>query len=534
MTGIHQKYLDMGEKVYLGITDSIEAFPGWEKVKLRWYVNADPKIETTVIYWNLRRDSVVKPFVREQDGIQKDSVIIPLPEGTYQFELINVNSRNEKSLISSIQGISYGDTYIRSLNVRPITSLSIISFDASELATTVRITWGTISSGCIDTRVSYKKHSTDETLELSVNSDETMTTLTDVGNRLKHPDDFISVSSLYTPTGSIDTFSTSVQREQIVVYVASGTRADYNVDGIFTGNVVYVDQDKTLRMIGENIFECNRVADAAVTSNTQFRLTLKEDHTFDIAGYFNGMLNTITNSDGISSYDPVTGNLTLRYKRTTSSTGSYAIIEENFISKTTPFEAEAPKPFGDMRASIPGDNISQYSADYAFSKLHDGIVGDNGYLSASASTGNSFTLDLKQVFKLSRMVLWPAIRPYTTNPSDIYGNANVRSLEIWGIKTIDLSKPANYWQDNINPTGTFKEDWEYLGLHNVTVTTPASVPEMVEIGNAGFRFNFPETAAPVRYIRCFVRNASGNAPPANNLYRIGELSFFGDNTISQN
>ena len=127
MDDTHKKYADESKRVYLGRPDSVRAFPGFGSVKLTWYINADPKVETTVIYWNNRRDSIVKPFIRTQDGAQKDSVVIdktmdgkPLAEGTYFFELVNKNSRGERSLPTIVQAKVYGQPLANSLKVRPV------------------------------------------------------------------------------------------------------------------------------------------------------------------------------------------------------------------------------------------------------------------------------------------------------------------------------------------------------------------------------------------------------------------------------
>lgn len=114
MNDIQQEYADREEQVYLGKVDSIQFYPGFGRVKLSWYVSSDPKIERTVIYWNMRQDSVVKDFSRNTSGVQKDSVILDnLPEGNILFEFRNVNNRGETSLYSSITatvwGLEFGD-----------------------------------------------------------------------------------------------------------------------------------------------------------------------------------------------------------------------------------------------------------------------------------------------------------------------------------------------------------------------------------------------------------------------------------------
>ena len=76
MNDIQSKFADQDEQVYLGKVDSIRAFPGFGRAKITWYIGADPKIEQTVIYWNMRSDSIIKDFVRTGSGLQRDSIIV--------------------------------------------------------------------------------------------------------------------------------------------------------------------------------------------------------------------------------------------------------------------------------------------------------------------------------------------------------------------------------------------------------------------------------------------------------------------------
>ncbi|MDR2039389.1 MAG: DUF4998 domain-containing protein [Bacteroidales bacterium] len=124
MNSIHQDYLDEGEKVYLGKVNEPESFPGRNRVKLIWYQNADPDITQTVISWNAGKDSIVKTFDRTTGGIQKDSIIIDVEEGTYSFNLFNANQSDDKSLISTVQEVSYGDNYEKYLVNRMVESAS--------------------------------------------------------------------------------------------------------------------------------------------------------------------------------------------------------------------------------------------------------------------------------------------------------------------------------------------------------------------------------------------------------------------------
>lgn len=118
---IHSKYAEREEQVYLGKVDSLKVYPGFGRAKVTWYIGADPRIEQTVIYWNMRRDSIVKDFIRTTPGLQKDSIIIEnLPEGSILYEFRNKNSKGETSLYSSISVTSWGENFASNLPGRKL------------------------------------------------------------------------------------------------------------------------------------------------------------------------------------------------------------------------------------------------------------------------------------------------------------------------------------------------------------------------------------------------------------------------------
>jgi len=535
MNDIQQKYLDESQQVYLGKVDSILSFSGLEKVKLVWYINADPKIETTVIYWNFRQDSLVKPFERIQEGhhgIQKDSVIIEnLPEGTYNFELVNKNRYGESSLKSEVRGVSYGDEYRSTLATRPISSVLIS--DVSAQSSTVRINWGGAPARALGTRVSYKKRSTGEEVIEDVINTVGATTLTDVGNRLGNPDDFVKISSVYAlPVGECES---PVQNRQDLYFVSSGTRIENTVyEGTpATHTYTYANQDKLLSMMnpeGNLVFNCNRVAELIPAARgTTFSITINNDRTVDVSGAYSIPGFPIFNTESVNStYNTETGAFTLRYT-VISSGGSYT-VEETLVPKTTPLEMQVPKPFGDMRAIIPGDNNTTFSdIYYPIERAWDGFTGQNGWLGAAPSPSPSITFDLKRKMKLTRMIIWS----FLDGPASIYTFYNVLKFEIWGIAELDESKLSNpsYWADAQGDyTGTFKADWVFLGYYEVERLDHKGAPNQVIInrGQEGNHFIIPESAGPVRYIRFYSRES---APPtlsySPNCYAIGEFSFFG-------
>ena len=211
-------------------------------------------------------------------------------------------------------------------------------------------------------------------------------------------------------------------------------------------------------------------------------------------------------------------------------------------------ETEVEKPWVDMRGFIPYDNVSN-NGNYTFNKIWDGVLRIAGntcsYLSVSGQPGNSVTFDLKQVVKLSRMIFWMCW--YDGNPvTNVFTTCNITEFEMWGTKEIDNDKLADrsYWLHPFSaaqtgetlPEHTFMDDWVYLGRYEMERLDllGASVDVMEFYCGGGWAFDIPIECDPVRYIRFFpLRTANGGSPPVNNYWWIAELSFFGDNTVSQ-
>lgn len=209
------------------------------------------------------------------------------------------------------------------------------------------------------------------------------------------------------------------------------------------------------------------------------------------------------------------------------------------------FETIIPKPYADYRSSIPLDNISNLSGR-TMATLWDNIVNTSahGWLTNPGQSGLSMTIDLKQVVKLSRIV----IHGYHVNA--VYGQANFTKYELWGTDQIDYTKVSYppYWLDSISVAGghvhgyqltdipdyTFKDDWAYLGWHEIPRydIEPLKDPEAQKLlYTEGAEYLMPIDAPPVRYLRFFIREIAKVAPGANNYWSCGEITCYGDNTI---
>lgn len=218
-------------------------------------------------------------------------------------------------------------------------------------------------------------------------------------------------------------------------------------------------------------------------------------------------------------------------------------ISDTLQLTTTPFfEVQVPKPYADYRAHIPWDNTTNLG-NFTLAGLWDNIVNSsrNGWLTQQGSSGLSITIDLKQRVKLSRLI------HHFYHVNSPYGQVNASSLEIWGTDKIDYDKLADkdYWLDSLSlrtghikgldptypiPERTFKDDWQYLGYHSIPVYTNSA--DIRALAANGAEYDMPIEAEPVRYIRIFVR-AITLGMREDNYFSMGELTFFGDNTVPQ-
>lgn len=209
-------------------------------------------------------------------------------------------------------------------------------------------------------------------------------------------------------------------------------------------------------------------------------------------------------------------------------------ISDTIFFTTVPiFEIEVPKPWGDMRLYVKGDNLTELQASHAFPKFYDGLIGLNtfGYLNRAGSEGNSFTFDMKEIFKLSRFKFWPSLRDTYL---DVYANVNITEFEMWGSPVLPLNKPDSYWADSEDHAGTYKEDWEFLGYFvrerlDLLGATPTEIWQRGAVD--GDEFELSLDLSPVRYIRFHARATRDGKPVPNNYWQLGELSFFGTNQV---
>jgi len=199
MNSIHQEYYDRGEDIYTGVVDSVKVHPGYEKVLLKWEINADPRITKVVIYWNQRADSVIIDVNRTQSGrIPMSYYLENIEEGDYVFEFITWDSEGHYSMVQQAAVLVYGESYTQTLRNRNVSSI-VKQTDGSML-----IKWNPITSKEIQyTTITYTRDGITELVRVENTDTETSLTELETGDK-------ISIFTTYLPENASETLDSPV------------------------------------------------------------------------------------------------------------------------------------------------------------------------------------------------------------------------------------------------------------------------------------------------------------------------------------
>src|SRR3546814_11645609 len=91
----YRQFLDKGEIVYVGKADSVQVFPGKNRLKLSWLILADPNVSKAKVFWINHSDSLEIPIIKSSGIDTVEIVITGLDEGTDQLE------RSEESRVGN-------------------------------------------------------------------------------------------------------------------------------------------------------------------------------------------------------------------------------------------------------------------------------------------------------------------------------------------------------------------------------------------------------------------------------------------------
>lgn len=240
MNDIHQKYYDMGEGIYTGAIDSLYVAYGFEKVAFAWFLNADPRINKTTIYWNLRNDSIEIPVNRTQSGPIAVEYMLTVPEGNYAFEFITRDNQGHSSLAREAAVTILGATYKQGLRNRNITSIE------KKTNGDMLIKWDAIASREIQYVIlSYQASGQPQTLRVENSDNETVLTGVQTG-------DNISIITYYLPQYSFELFDAPSRSFILPKLEREINKANFQ-KVILTGDNTSVNGDRDLSRIWDGI-----------------------------------------------------------------------------------------------------------------------------------------------------------------------------------------------------------------------------------------------------------------------------------------
>lgn len=111
----YKAFVKDGEIQYRGKFDSIQIFPGKNRVQLNALVNSDPRVTSYRVYWANRNDSIVFPITTNQVAANISQIIENLEENTYNFEIVTYDDAGNASIPVFSIGKVFGERYESSL-----------------------------------------------------------------------------------------------------------------------------------------------------------------------------------------------------------------------------------------------------------------------------------------------------------------------------------------------------------------------------------------------------------------------------------
>lgn len=186
-------------KVVVPIADSIEVFPGYKRVKIKWKVT-DPNIERAVVYNGT--DSLEASF---NSSSEMEVDFHNLTEGNQIFYIYQYDKKGRISRGEEVTANIYGDHFIESLKGRPINSIIYSNGD-------LKIEWKSAPKNSYTTTIEYRDNENKQHSITIGNQDEkSVLSAYKIGTNFKYKTAYLpsensldTLASLYTEIGSLD------------------------------------------------------------------------------------------------------------------------------------------------------------------------------------------------------------------------------------------------------------------------------------------------------------------------------------------
>jgi len=200
MDATYKEFLKDSDALYPGKVDSVQVFPGRERIKFNVLLSSDPKVKKLKVFWAGRQESVEFPVSPDELGHRKELMVAPIPEGDHTFYIITYDGNDNPSVSTEVFSAVYGTSYQSALLSRPVTSA------ITDGAGTLNIQLGAadISNGAHATEIIYTD-TTGNTVTRRLEAAENNTVLDDY-----QTESIFKYRTLYLPASTaIDTFYTA-------------------------------------------------------------------------------------------------------------------------------------------------------------------------------------------------------------------------------------------------------------------------------------------------------------------------------------
>lgn len=189
-----------GELRYPAKANNAVYLAGENRLKLQFKLGPDPNVSKAIIYWNLKRDSLLIDINRASLTDNMVSVLIDnLPENVYNFEVYTFDKFGNKSVPTYITGRTYGSRFATILSDRGLNR-----YEAANESGDVKLIWKDSVLLSSKVQISYTDKQ-NVTRLLVVPNTENSTLLSNV-NIAKE----VKVTTMFAPEPkAIDTFKTN-------------------------------------------------------------------------------------------------------------------------------------------------------------------------------------------------------------------------------------------------------------------------------------------------------------------------------------
>jgi GH35 family endo-1,4-beta-xylanase len=211
------------KRTYISMADSAKSFSGNNRIKLIITVpNKD--VVLAKVFWNNRKDNKEVPIRLNAWPDTVSTIIGPLPEGNYAFEVITYDSKGNTSIPVKIEGAILGATYAHALLNRPVkdinyeNGIAVIYWGAADKELATEVSYTDNGNVLRKVKASFGK----DTTKLVNFKPGTLSTT-------------ISYRTAYVPNLAIDTFYADAKTETVIT---ASLKELANDKGVFFGSLI--------------------------------------------------------------------------------------------------------------------------------------------------------------------------------------------------------------------------------------------------------------------------------------------------------